>query len=253
MNASISQRPVRDAQRSRSAILGSAEQLFAEHGFEGASLAEIAARAGLSRATPSYFFASKESLYIAVLERLFAERETATRTAFAPLRSWAEEDAAGSLRSALTAAVDGYLGFLQRRPAFARLIQREELDGGKRLLAVRRESRAMADAFTSLRKVARKRGLRAFDSDDAVLVCVSLTYSPLTQTGTFLTALGRNLDEPKTRRRHVALVVDQLLGLIERPSGRTAIGRAETHVKRSPKKTAKPVSNGLIPAPPADE
>jgi len=207
---------VRDAQRSRSAILDSAEALFAEHGFEGTSLAQIATHAGLSRATPSYFFTNKERLYAAVLERLFAEREAAAREAFSPLIAWAEEKNAGSLRSALTAAVDGYLRFLQRRPAFARLIQREQLDGGKRLLAVRRESRAMTDAFSSLRKVARTRGLRTFDPDDAVLVCVSLTYSPLTQTATFLTTLGRDLDELKTRRRHVALVVDQLLALIER-------------------------------------
>ena len=215
MNPAISQRPVRDAQRSRSAILDSAEALFAERGFEGASLAQIATHAGLSRATPSYFIANKESLYVAVLERLFAEREAATRDAFSPLIAWAEQDTAGSLHSALTAAVDGYLRFLQRRPAFARLIQREQLDGGKRLLAIRRESRAMADAFLSLRKVARMRGLRSFDRDDAVLVCVSLTYSPLTQSATFLTALGRDLDDPRTRRRHVALVVDQLLALIE--------------------------------------
>ncbi|HYB31783.1 MAG TPA: TetR family transcriptional regulator [Solirubrobacteraceae bacterium] len=215
MDRAISQQPARDAQRSRSAILDAAEDLFAERGFQGASLAEIAAHAGLSRATPSYFFSNKESLYVAVLERLFAEREAATREAFSPLLAWAEQGPAGSLRSALTAAVDGYLGFLQRRPAFAHLIQREQLDGGTRLLAVRRESRAMADAFSSLRQVARRRGLRSFDRDDAVLVCVSLTYSPLTQSATFLTALGRDLNEPKTRRRHVTLVVDQLLALIE--------------------------------------
>ena len=215
MDRAISQRSARDAQRSRSAILDAAEELFAERGFHGASLAEIAARGGLSRATPSYFFSNKESLYVAVLERLFAEREAATREAFFPLLAWAEQDPAGSLRSALTAAVDGYLRFLQRRPAFAHLIQREQLDGGTRLLAVRRESRAMADAFFSLRQVARRRGLRLFDRDDAVLVCVSLTYSPLTQSATFLTALGRDLNEPKTRRRHVTLVVDQLLALIE--------------------------------------
>jgi AcrR family transcriptional regulator len=215
MNRAISQRPVRDAERSRSAILDSAEALFAECGFEGASLAQIATEAGLSRATPSYFFSNKEGLYVAVLERLFAEREAATREAFSPLIAWAEEDAAESLRSALTAAVDGYLRFLQRRPAFARLIQREQLDGGKRLLAVRRESRAMAEAFSSLRQVAPGRGLRSFNRDDAILVCVSLTYSPLTQSATFLTALGRDLDKPKAPRRHVALVVDQLLALIE--------------------------------------
>jgi TetR/AcrR family transcriptional regulator len=202
----------RDAERSRAAILDAAEQLFAERGFDGATLGEIGARAGVSRATPSYFFNSKEQLYAAVLERLFAEREAATRDAFAPLTAWAGDEGAGPLGTALTTAVDGYMAFLLRRPAFARLIQREELDGGRRLREVRRESAAMKQAFAKLR---RKPGVLPFRVDDAVLVLVSLTFSPLTQRSTFMAALGRDLDRPRARRRHAALVVDQLLHLIE--------------------------------------
>ena len=56
------QKKVRDAERSRAAILGAAEQLLAERGFDGASLADIAALAGVSRATPSYFFGSNSQL-----------------------------------------------------------------------------------------------------------------------------------------------------------------------------------------------
>ena len=71
----------RDATRSRRAILEAAERLFADRGFEGTSLGAIAAAAGLSRGTPSYFFGNKEELYRAVLEQLFAEREVAVRAA----------------------------------------------------------------------------------------------------------------------------------------------------------------------------
>ena len=62
---------IRDADRSRRAILDAAEALFAEHGFKGATMAEIAASAGVSRGTPAYFFNSKEQLYRAVLGRSF--------------------------------------------------------------------------------------------------------------------------------------------------------------------------------------
>lgn len=204
---------LRDADRSRAAILDAAEQLFAERGFEGTSLGEIGAAAGVSRATPSYFFGSKEKLYTRVLERVFAEREAATRQAFEPLLVWVR-DGTGSLRAALGQAVEGYTAFLRDRPAFVRLVQREELSGGHRLRATPRESRAIADAFEAVRRIARKRGLRSFRVDDAVLLFVSLTFSPLTQRSTFMTALRRDLDDPATRRRHVALVVDQLLHVL---------------------------------------
>src|SRR5687768_3368647 len=121
----------RDANRSRAAILDAAEQIFAERGFDATSLNEIAARAGVSRATPSYFFGSKEALYVAVLERVFADRQLAARSAFEPLEAWARgDDSKISLREALERAADGYMAFLQQRPAFVRLLQHEDLAGG---------------------------------------------------------------------------------------------------------------------------
>ena len=208
------QRPARDAERSRAAILDAAEELFAARGFEGASLGEIAAAAGLSRGTPSYFFNSKEELYGAVLDRLFAQRDAATRRAFAPLQRWIDDPGSGTLRSALAKAVSGYTAFLQERPAFARLIQREDLSGGERLRAVSGRSNVMTETFSALRGAGRRQGLRAFAVDDAVLVLVSLTFSPLTQRSTFMPSLGRSLDDPRTRRRHIELVVNQLLHLM---------------------------------------
>jgi AcrR family transcriptional regulator len=203
----------RDPERSRAAILDAAEQLFAERGFEGTSLGEIGATASVSRATPSYFFGSKEQLYARVLERVFAEREAATRQAFEPLLVWIR-DGTGSLPAALAQAAEGYTTFLRDRPAFVRLVQREELSGGQRLRATPRESRAIADAFEALRAVARTRGLRSFRVDDAVLLFVSLTFSPLAQRSTFMVALRRDLDDAAIRRRHVAFVVDQLLHVL---------------------------------------
>ena len=61
---------VRDPERTRRAVLDAAEALFAAKGFAATSLQEIADRAGVSRGTPSYFFATKERLYQAVLDRV---------------------------------------------------------------------------------------------------------------------------------------------------------------------------------------
>ena len=207
----------RNAGRSRAAILDTAERLFSERGFEATSLADIGGAAGLSRATPSYFYGSKAKLYLAVLERVFADREAATRRAFEPLQAWADTGS-GSLGGALRQAVEGYLAFLDERPAFVRLLQREELSGGQRLQATPRQSGVMADAFGALRAVARRRGMRLFRVDDAVLLFVSLTFSPHAQRSTFMAALGRDLSDAATRDHHVALVADQLLHLLQSPA-----------------------------------
>ena len=121
-----SPRRTRDADRSREAILAAAEALFAEGGYDATGLADIAARAGLARATPTYFFGSKRELYVAVLERATTAREAALRDAFAPVRAWAAGDApAGGLREALRAAICGYLAFLVLNPSFVSLIVME--------------------------------------------------------------------------------------------------------------------------------
>lgn len=50
-------------------ILEAAEQLFAEHGFRGASLRDITDAAGCNVAAVNYHFHGKENLYIAVFQR----------------------------------------------------------------------------------------------------------------------------------------------------------------------------------------
>ena len=214
MTARADRPRIRDADRSRRAILDAAETLFAERGFEAASLQEIGDAAGLSRGTPNYFFGSKQGLYVAVLERVFADREEATRLAFEPVRAWCASTRPGSLRGPLTRAIESYMSFLLGRPAFVRLVVREGLRRGEGLRLAQREASAMRDAMTALRAEARHRSLRRFDVDDAVLALVSLTFSPLSQHSTFMTALGRDLSDPTVRRHHVRLVVEQMLHLL---------------------------------------
>jgi TetR/AcrR family transcriptional regulator len=205
---------LRDAERSKDAILRAAGDLFAAAGYDGVSLSEIAAGAGLSRGTPSYFFGSKADLYAAVLQRAFEERESATRRACEPLLSWVASEDPGSIRGALTQAVDGYFDFLLGHPAFLKLVLREELAGAARLRSVPRESKAIEEAFEAVRSIAPHRDLKPFDVQEAVLVFVSLTFFPLAQRSTFMASLGRKLEDAGTRQRHVELVVAQLLSLV---------------------------------------
>ncbi len=51
-------------------ILAAAEAVFAEQGFGGATMAAIAARAGVPKPNVHYYFPTKERLYRAVVERV---------------------------------------------------------------------------------------------------------------------------------------------------------------------------------------
>jgi len=53
----------RDAERTREAVLRTAEDLFARQGFAETSLQQIGEAAGYARSTPAYFFRSKQELY----------------------------------------------------------------------------------------------------------------------------------------------------------------------------------------------
>jgi len=57
----------------RARILAAATTEFASRGFKGASMDAIAARTQTTRALINYYFGSKERLYLAVLERVYAE------------------------------------------------------------------------------------------------------------------------------------------------------------------------------------
>src|ERR1043165_4601791 len=56
----------------RASIIAAAIDEFAARGFKGASMDAIAARTHTTRALINYYFGSKEKLYIAVLEQVYA-------------------------------------------------------------------------------------------------------------------------------------------------------------------------------------
>lgn len=62
----------RDRELTRAAILAAAEEEFARYGLEGARTEEIALRSGVTKGMIYHYFESKEKLYEAALEQLFA-------------------------------------------------------------------------------------------------------------------------------------------------------------------------------------
>src|SRR3954447_23473368 len=70
----------RDPVRTRAEILDVATAEFAEHGYSGARVDEIAERTRTTKRMLYYYFDSKEGLYTAVLERAYAQIRAAEQT-----------------------------------------------------------------------------------------------------------------------------------------------------------------------------
>ncbi len=202
----------RDAAASRRAILDAAEELFAEHGYERASLAQIGRRAGASAALPAYFFGGKPALYEAVLERLLAEREQR----LGPLADDAAEqlERSGRLRPALELLIDGYIDFLRERPALVRLMGREALAGAHRLAPGPRHSVAVAGGLARFVRSASPPPGPAVDPQQLLITVVALCFFPIEHNDTMLAAIGLDATAEQfaaARKEHVVDVLERVL------------------------------------------
>jgi len=104
-------------QDAKEKLLAAATELFAEKGFAGVSIRQLAVAAGVNSALISYYFGGKEGLYEAVVtaqyERVIGKFEAVAASAKSPtdkIRLWSEII---------------YYNHTQEQPLMARLIQGE--------------------------------------------------------------------------------------------------------------------------------
>ena len=106
-------------------ILAAAEKVFAQNGFEGATMAQIAAAAGLPKANLHYYFGTKEGLYRAVLEDVLALWLADAATWITPGRHPAE---------GLAGYVRAKMAHSRSRPQASRIFAGELLRGAPRIM-----------------------------------------------------------------------------------------------------------------------
>lgn len=102
-------------------ILDVATRHFAERGYDGTSMNDVAEAVGVRKASLFYHFETKDALYEAVLDRLIATLATPLGVAYS---------GEGSFEDRLVRAADTLTTMLASHPCAARLLLREAMDWG---------------------------------------------------------------------------------------------------------------------------
>ncbi len=107
-------------------IMDVAVTLFAEKGFEGTSIRDLAHEADVNIAMINYYFGSKENLFVTLLEakaRFMREKIDAVQS-----------DPSLSELDKINQIIDGYINRFLSQPAFHRVLQQELLVTNRELL-----------------------------------------------------------------------------------------------------------------------
>lgn len=206
----------RDAGRTRAEILDVATREFARHGYAGARVDEIATLMRTTKRMIYYYFGSKEQLYIAVLERAYAEIRAAERDLdvehLAPL---------AAIRTLAELTFDHH----DRHRDFINLVSIENIHQADHI----RKSAVLAnlgtpalEIITRILEAGRASGDFVTDADavDIHMMISSFCVFRIANQYTFGALFGRDLTAPEHRERHRRMVGEMVVAYL------TGSGRA---------------------------
>jgi len=217
MNATVSMLDPRAApategegNATRAAILAAARAEFAARGLSGARVRRIAERAGANKQLIYYYFGSKDDLYRAALEAVYAEIRALER-------GLALEDLAPA--DAMAALIRFSFDYLARHPDFIGMLTHENAQGAHHARTspvIRATSSPLIElvASTLERGAAAGRFRRGLDPVDLYVSIAGMSYFYFSNRLTLSSLFGRDLSEQRREaayREHVVnLVLDGL-------------------------------------------
>jgi AcrR family transcriptional regulator len=202
----------RDAVRTRADLLAVATAEFADHGFSGARVDEIAARTRTTKRMIYYYFGSKRGLYLAVLEHAYA----GIRVLEAQLEV-EHLDPARAMRALAELTFDHH----ESHPDFIRLVSIENVHRGEHIAKFSSFTHLNSPAIELIGRIldrGRAEGIfrREVDAVDVHMLISSFCVFRVANRHTFGTIFDRDLLDPDRREHYRAMlgdvVVDYLTG-----------------------------------------
>ncbi|MBP6895152.1 MAG: TetR/AcrR family transcriptional regulator [Gammaproteobacteria bacterium] len=206
----LSETRLRDADRSQAAILLAAREEFAGHGLAGARMDRIAERADVNKRLIYYYFGSKDELFLAVLERVYADIRTAEQQLHLD-----EVEPVEAVRRLISFTWHYYL----EHPEFITLLNSENLHRAEHL---RRSDRIqeMNSPLVQLLDGVVERGRRSgvfragVDPIQLYISIASLCYFYLSNNHTLSAIFGRDLRAPKAMAQRLSHMTELVLGYL---------------------------------------
>ncbi len=173
----------------RGLILAAAVEVFANYGFRGATLDQIAERAEMSKTNMLYYFSSKRKIYNAAIDSTLASW----------LGSLERLDPDGDPEQELELYISEKLRFSQKHPAASRLFANEVLHGAAntRELLNARLKKLMDDKSKALRRWMRAGDLAKVDPYNLIFVIFAATQTFADFAAQIEIVTGKTLDDPK--------------------------------------------------------
>ena len=202
-----------DPARTRDRILAAATEIFAEHGFSGAKVSAIVARAKTTKPMIYYHFDSKEGLFAAVLEHVYAGMRGYEQSV--ELDDPSPENA---MRTLVATTFDYHAA----HPDWVRIISDANIHRGQHIAA----SATIASKNSAILAILERllaRGVRAgvfrpgVDALHLHLLMASCSFYRVSNRHTWRVIFGRDLAAPDDSARQRQMLIDAVLRLLAPP------------------------------------
>ena len=203
---------LRDADKSQLVILSAAMDEFAQYGYAGARVDRIAERAEINKRLIYYYFGNKDDLFLAVLERTYADIRAAEQALHLD-----EMDPVEAIRQLVSFTWHYYL----EHPEFITLLNSENLHQGRHLEKSQRARELNSPLVETLAEIlerGRKEGIfrGGIDPVQLYVSIAGLAYFYLSNSYTLSAIFGRDLMTPKAHHERLSHKCEVVLGYVLR-------------------------------------